>query len=111
MAASSNGELTGDGREDALNLAPQGEQDTDGDHGNEGENQGVLHESLALPALHPAQRNFGASNNIVDRWFSPPLYKKISKGFRAVMPAGRYFIHHLMCQQNHRSPKSFEIIN
>jgi len=62
-------ELTGDGREHGLDLVAQGDEDRDGDHGNESENQGVLHESLALLALHPAQRDFGASNYFVDHCF------------------------------------------
>ena len=76
VAASRLRELTRDGREDALNLVTEGDQDRDGDHGNEGENQGVLHESLALLALHPAQRAFGASNNFVDHCVFTTLHKK-----------------------------------
>src|SRR5277367_3630852 len=78
VAASRDCELTGDGREDALDLVAQGDQDRDGDHRNESENQGVLHESLALLALHPAQRGFSACNNFVDHCFSPPLRNKFS---------------------------------
>jgi hypothetical protein len=69
VAASRKRELTGDRREDTLDLIAQGDQDGDGDHGYESENQGVLYESLALLALHPAQRNFGASNYFVDHCF------------------------------------------
>jgi hypothetical protein len=69
VAASRDCELTGDGREYALDLVTQGNEDGDGDHGNESENQGVLHESLALLALHPAQRDFGASNYFVDHCY------------------------------------------
>jgi len=69
MAASRLRELARNAREHRLDLAAQGDQDRDGDHGNEGENQGILHESLALLALHPAQRNFGAFNNFVDHYF------------------------------------------
>jgi hypothetical protein len=76
VAASRDCELTGNGREYAFDLVAQGDQDRDGDHGNESENQGVLHESLALLALHPAQRALGAINNFVDHCSSPPLNKK-----------------------------------
>jgi hypothetical protein len=69
VAASSILELAGNGREHALNLAAEGDQDGDGDHRNESQNQGVLNESLALLALHTAQRNFGASNYFVNHCF------------------------------------------
>jgi hypothetical protein len=108
MAASSNGELTGDGREDALNLAPQGEQDTDGDHGNEGENQGVLHESLALFALHPAQRGFGACDKFDDHCFSPPFRENLLKKFKWLClthAAIELTYYHSMCHQK-TSPKN-----
>jgi len=85
VAASRNCELTGDGRKHPLDLVAQGDEDGYGDHGNKGENQGVLHESLALLALHPAQRDFSASNNFVDHCFSPPLNKKCSK-FKKIAP-------------------------
>ena len=76
VAAARYCELTGDGREHALNLVTQCNQDGDGDHGNEGENQGVLHKSLTLLALHPAQRAFGAKNYFVDHiLFTTPLIK------------------------------------
>ena len=68
VAASGDGELAGDGREYALDLIAQRNQDRDGDHGNEGENQGVLNESLAFLALHPAQCGFGAGNNFIDHY-------------------------------------------
>ena len=77
VAAGSNRELTRDGREYALDLVAQGDQNGDGDHGNEGENQGVLHESLALLALHPAQRAFGAKNYFVDHCLFTSLPKKL----------------------------------
>jgi hypothetical protein len=82
VAASCNCELTCDGRKHALDLVAQGDEDGDGDHGNESENQGILHESLALLALHPAQRDFSASNNFVDHCFSPPLNKKMFKNIQ-----------------------------
>jgi hypothetical protein len=69
VAGSRISELTADRREYALNLVTEGDQDRDGDHRNEGENQGVLHESLAFLALHPAQRFFGANNYFVDHCF------------------------------------------
>ena len=69
MAASRDRELAGDGREHALDLVAQGDQNGDGDNRNEGENQGVLNEGLAFFALHPAQRDFGASNYFVDHCF------------------------------------------
>ena len=69
VAALGYRELARDGRKYALDLVTQGDEDGDGDHGNEGENQGVLHESLALLALHPAQREFRASNYFVDHCF------------------------------------------
>jgi len=80
VAAARDRELTGDGREYALNLVTQCNQDGDGDHGNEGENQGILHESLTLLALHPAQRALGAKNNFVDHsLFTSPLIKIFKK--------------------------------
>ena len=80
VAAARDRELTCDGREYALDLVTQGDKDGDGDHGNEGENQGVLHESLALLALHPAQRAFGANNYFVDHClFTSPLLKIVKK--------------------------------
>jgi hypothetical protein len=82
-------ELAGDGREYGLNLPSQGKQDGDGDHGNESENQGVLHEGLALLALHAAQRNFGAGNNFVNHCFSPPFDHKSLK-FNRISAAVRH---------------------
>ena len=76
MAASRDCELTGNGRKYAFDLVAQGDQDRDGDHGNESENQGVLHESLALLALHPAQRALGASDNCVDHNFFTTFHDK-----------------------------------
>jgi hypothetical protein len=49
MAASRIRELTADGREYALNLSAQGDQDGDGDDGDKGENQGILHKCLTFP--------------------------------------------------------------
>ena len=77
MAAAGISQLAADGREDALDLVAQGNKDGNGDHGNEGENQGVFHEGLALLALHTAQRNFGASNYFVDHCFFTSSLKKI----------------------------------
>ena len=70
-------QLAADRREHALDLIAQGDQDRDGDHGNEGENQGVLHESLAFLALHPAQCAFGANNYLVDHCLFTSSQKKI----------------------------------
>jgi hypothetical protein len=88
VAASRNSELTGNRREYAFDLVAQGDQDRDGDHGNEGENQGVLHESLALLALHPAQCALGAINNFVDHCSSPPLNKKCLEIFKNAPVSG-----------------------
>ena len=76
MAAGGDRELAADVREHGLDLVAQGDQDRDGDHGNEGENQGILHESLALLALHLAQSAFGAGNYFVDHCFFTSLQKK-----------------------------------
>jgi hypothetical protein len=61
-----SGHLTANRREYFRDLVTQGDKHRDGDHRNESENQGVLHESLALLALHPAQRDFSAFNYFVD---------------------------------------------
>jgi hypothetical protein len=92
VAAGCDGQLAGDGREYTLDLVAQGNQDGDGDHGNEGENQGVLHESLALLALHPAQRDFGASNYFVDHCFFTSLLIKIVQKFCRAVPVVRLLL-------------------
>jgi hypothetical protein len=91
VAASRISELAANGRKYALNLITQGDQDRDGDHGNEGENQGVLNESLTLLALHPAQREFSAINNFVDHCCFTSSRKKMFKTYKGVCAQGRGF--------------------
>jgi hypothetical protein len=91
VAAGCDRELTRDGRKYALHLVAQGDKNGDGDHGNEGENQGVLHESLALLALHPAQRALGAGNYFVDHCFLTTFHKKLFLGENLGAPLLPFF--------------------
>jgi len=54
MAASRNGKLAGDGREDGFDLITKLEQNRDGDHGNESQNQRVFDEGLTFLILSVA---------------------------------------------------------
>ena len=63
MAASRISELTANRREYALDLVAQGNQDRDGDHGNEGENEGVLHQRLPLLAGATGSQKIQNSNS------------------------------------------------
>ncbi len=51
VAASGHRELAGDGREDDFDFIAQPDQNRNGDNRNEGEDQGVLDESLAFLVL------------------------------------------------------------
>ena len=82
MAAARDRELTGDGRKYALHLVAQRHQYGDGDNGNEGQNQSVLHESLTFLALHPAQRALGANNKFVNNSSHLPSVKNSLNTFR-----------------------------
>ena len=71
MTAARHGELTRDRREHALDLAAQGQQDADGDHGDEGQDQGVLGEALAF--LVPVKGGEETEIHVVDDGhFVPP---------------------------------------
>jgi hypothetical protein len=86
VAASGDRELAGNRGEDGLHLIAQRDQDRDGDNGNESENQGVLNESLAFLALHPAQGGFGASYNFIDHYlFTSSLSEKESWALPIIM--------------------------
>jgi hypothetical protein len=81
MAAARDCELTADRREYGFHLVAQRHQDRNGDHGNEGKNQGVLHESLASLALQTAQRALGANDKFVNNSFHPLSVKNSLKTF------------------------------
>ncbi len=79
MARLSLRELAADGREYALDLIAEGDQNRDGHHRNEGQDECVLNQGLSLLALETAQRCFGASNYFVDHCYFTSSLKKCSK--------------------------------
>jgi hypothetical protein len=49
VAAAGDGELTGDGGEEHFDFIAEPNEDGDGDDGNEGEDEGILDQGLAVP--------------------------------------------------------------
>ena len=112
MAVLRSRQLAADGREHALDLIAQGDQNRDGHHRDEGQDECILNQGLTLLALETTQRRFGASNNFVNHCIFHLLSMENVQNFKNGAALRRLFSHrnnHFACQIKIASGKDFAL--